>query len=344
MPTTQVLELDESVFITGLFPDGRSNSVLVGLSDGRILQMTHLAANAFLTGRRSAQARFTDGFGNSSAFAVRNLLYRLHRQVARVNVDKELVQTRSARLPASAAGKDRAVAVFTTPVLYAGEDFGRWQELRWREQVPSGGRLQMALRTAASTGATASAPWTYFASRAQDSSESSASDTSDPWETVVHSLDGLAAGTPYLQMRATLETAVAGLSPALWELTVSYRAKFAVYFFSRRFSLQRGAKPDGGLLTAQIVAPTHTEVKFGLSEGNSADWNDYQVIAPDRLFSLGEEFRHHFKVGIKLISYEEDAHAVVDEFALLLGARQKTRLNVETSSSSSFYSLSSSSS
>jgi hypothetical protein len=89
-----------------------------------------------------------------------------------------------------------------------------------------------------------------------------------------------------------------------------------------------------GLVTATITAPPQTEVLFGISEKDSVDWRDYQVIDLDKSFLLNGLY-DQFKVGIKFNSTSPSVAAEVDGFAVMLSGDLDNEINVMYQSSSS---------
>ena len=67
-----------------------------------------------------------------------------------------------------------------------------------------------------------------------------------------------------------------------------------------------------------------TEIKFGITNENSVDWDDYQAVEVNRFFELDN--LENIKVGIKFISYG-DYTPEVAEFALMTGAEVNTEIN-----------------
>ena len=81
--------------------------------------------------------------------------------------------------------------------------------------------------------------------------------------------------------------------------------------------MERDSNVKTGLMVANITEPQNTEIKFGVANENSSDWNDYTVVETDRFFDL-DNFES-VKVGIKMISYSDEIPEVA-EFAFISGA------------------------
>jgi hypothetical protein len=76
-------------------------------------------------------------------------------------------------------------------------------------------------------------------------------------------------------------------------------------------------------MVANITEPIHTEVKVGISNQHSTNWNDYTVMKFNEFFDLANY--ENVKVGIKMISYDEQVPEVA-EFALLMGGEKMHRV------------------
>ena len=114
------------------------------------------------------------------------------------------------------------------------------------------------------------------------------------------------------------------VTPVVLDLAVTYSTAFAVYFFTTKFSLENNANTKTGLITANITEPINTEVKFGIADENTTDWNDYTVVDPNKFFAL-DNFEN-MKVGIKMVAYDNEVSEVA-EFAVMTGADLDTRIN-----------------
>jgi hypothetical protein len=313
MKAIPILELHDGAEIRALYHDQERGVLLAGISDGRIIKISSLASTAYLTGNRSLLAEVKDGFGNASDAGWSNLFYGLRNRIIEASEDKAPVRWKSVEKPFSADSVPKVMAVFTSPPMDAGEDFMRWNTLDWDQSVASGTGIKVGARVAETEGGLASVPWTMF----ESSSSGSISD----------SLDGFNHKGSFIQLRVEMTTEASGQTPEVARLVASYTTKFAVYFFTTKFSLEKGTNIGEGLLTASMSVPTNTEVKFGVTGTNSSDWTDYFEITPDELFAFPEEMDDKLKVGIKLISYSELAAPVVDEFAISFGGDKKNLLN-----------------
>ena len=120
-------------------------------------------------------------------------------------------------------------------------------------------------------------------------------------------------------------------SPMVSSLTVSYSAKQSYYFYTTKFSL--GDLVKNGLLSANMTTPTKTEATFGICDTNSADWNDYTVLTPEKLQNINDYKK--IKIGIKFTSYSVSDFATVDNFGIFFGSDMANKVTFDEMSSSS---------
>ena len=307
-----ILKLSETTTITAVLADAVSNSVFAGLNDGRILRIENLRTNMAMTGQRSLYGQILDGFGNLSDPGWMDAVYRIHNEVLLVNQDKEQAVSFSAVVPASANTRQTIDAVFTTPPLWGGSDFGWWENLTWSAAVPIGTSVMISAKSGVSDKDVAAQPWKSF--------------ETTPGSNAI-SL-GAIGNSPWLQLQATLRTSVANLGPSVTSLQATYRTKNSVFFFTKKFKFDRATNLSSGIITAQAITPRFTEVKFGVSGTNSSNWNDYQPISLDKIFPLASATEDRIKVGIKMINYKTGIVPEVDGFALMVGGEELNKLNL----------------
>ena len=299
--------------ITSLFYDGDRGIALVGLNSGRILKVSALASTAYSAGSRRLYVQARDSFGNLSGVASTSITYALWKAVLHVASTKAEITSKS--VDAWGAFKGEVVsATFTTPALFAGKDFERWHSVAW-EQVIGGGEVTVSVRTATTSAGLLSADWRVFREAASGS--------------FLETLDDICQNGPYVQAKVEMRTSSS--SPSVGSLGIAYGAKHASYFFTTKLILERGSNASSGLLTASATVPANTEVIYGVASSNTTDWEDYQVIEADKLFSMPAADR--IKIGIKMVSYDASSAPEVDEFAIEVGAEKDNLFNRVSSSS-----------
>jgi len=311
-----ILELPDYEYITCMIKDVDNGGILFSTSQGRILGCREAVVNAYLTGERDVFAEVTDGFGNISESAKSSFIYALYNKIAEINEGKEIEKWKYVVKP-TAILTDRITGVFLSPILAVKQDLVTWKQLIWRETKPEDTEIIICIRSANTVDELKSLPWDYcFISRDSDTGYGSTG-------YIIRNLNDYQINGKYLQFKVTMTTDV-DTSPSMIDLALSYSTKFAVYFFTTKFSLENNSNMKVGLITGTITEPINTEIQFGISSTNTGDWNEYQVVEVNKFFSLSNLER--IKVGIKMIAYDDNIPEVA-EFALLSGGDIDNRVN-----------------
>jgi hypothetical protein len=191
-------------------------------------------------------------------------------------------------------------------------DFGLWKELTWEEVKPTGSEVTIFLRVSKTQEELLQAPWIY-----------STSSVTGETGTITRSLNNVGLKGQYLQVKVEMQVDVKDIAPSVTNVTIKYSSKNSSYFFTNKFTIDFDDPAKKGLLTATISQPSNTEIQFGIASGNTTDWDQYQVIMPDRFFDMDNE---EFKVGIKFTSYDTSL-PLVHEFAVIAGGEILKGLN-----------------
>ena len=312
MRTIPILKLSGDEEIRTLFRDGPDGAILIGTSQGRILLVKNLSSTAYMTGDRTIYANTVDGNGVSSDTASMNIRYGLINKIVEMSSEMSVIRWKDVNQPSGAESVKTVSGVFTTPVMWAGEDFGWWGNASWTQTL-NGGRAIAAIRIASSEDGLLSVPW-----RTHESVES---------ELVTWPLEDMSAAGGYAQFRVVLESEISETSPVVSGLVIPYYAKHASYFFLTKLTMTKGSGIKGGLITAAVSVPKHTEVKWGVSNSNSASWNDFMPVTLDKLFELSESFGDRLKVGAKLLAYDDERYPSIDEFAVAFDSNIDNLIN-----------------
>ena len=266
---------------------------------------------------RNVFAEVKDGFGNISDTAYTNFFYALYRKIAEINESKEIVQYKYIVKP-DAIMTDRITGVFVSPILYVREDLGFWKQLLWKETKPENTEIIICVRSANSIAELQVLPWdNCFAS---DSSDYGYIAT----DYILRSLDNIGLKGKYIQFKVTMITDSNNVTPIVAKVGITYSTKFAVYFFTTAFSLEKNARTKSGFMVANITRPQNTEIRFGISGQESRDWNDYTSVDFNKYFDMNNLER--VKVGIKMISYDDNIPEVAN-FAFMTGATGNNMFN-----------------
>jgi hypothetical protein len=314
MQVIPILKVRDGSEVKSLYYNANKDVVLIGMSDGRILKMNYLASTAFLTGDRSVFVQAKDGFGNLSGTSWSNIFFGIKDKIMEIASDKSVSRWKSVTKPFSADSPGKIVGTFASPIMWAGEDLCFWKTLEWTQSISNGTSVRVLARVGPTPDALLSSDWKSFS--APDGANSASG-----------SLDDFNNRGAYLQLGAKLETWSSGSSPEIARIAATYETKHAVYFFTTKFVLDKGSNMQNGLITGRMTVPEKTEVKFGIAGTNTADWSQYVAVDLDKTFAMPEDVKSRLKVGIKFVSYSDEAYAVVDEFAVAVGADVDNTIN-----------------
>ncbi len=173
---------------------------------------------------------------------------------------------------------------YYSEVFFGTNNLISWDMLTWEADVPAGTEVTLYIRAANSRDGVLTSLWqASFTSNYQSGANIS---------TVMGK---------YIQFRALLSSTVAGVTPTLKNVVIRSKASDATHFFTTNFVL--GSRIAGGLLTAQTVVPVTADIVFGINTTNSTDFNDYQIITPDKIFTMDpSQSGEAMRVGIKFIT------------------------------------------
>jgi hypothetical protein len=315
MSSTPILVLDENVNINSIFLDSINNSILIGTSDGRIIKMGQFVTNAYLTGERSIFAQIQDGFGNVSDVGYSNLTYQLKEQIAKVLEDKTLESLKQIVIPFSTSMLENKVeAIFTSQVLNGGEDFIGWTSMEWGQIVPTDTSTRIYVRSANSPNDVVASKWYCL-------------EYTDNAGSVFLSLDDLDNAGRYIQFKIVLTTNAANITPSVYNLNVFYKTISASFFFTQKYILKKETNIKSIILTANVIKPQYTEVKFGISDGKTTSWEDYSPVDIEKLTDIPNTVKDRMKIGVKLISHTEYSYPIVNEFSLMFKGSKENLLN-----------------
>ena len=312
MQKQPILKLKNGEAVKTMFYDGSTGVVLVGTSLGRILMVKNIGANAYAAGNRTVYVSTSNGLGEESSPATSNVQYELIDRVLELTSGFEVVNLKEYPQPFGAEKIETVSGIFTTPVLWSGEDFGWWGDLGWTQFIPSGCRVVVAARMASSGNALSSSPWTSMEFETSGNKS---------W-----SMDGMSSNGGYAQIKIIM-TSTSTASPSVSDLVLPYKTAHASYFFVTKLAMDKGTPIKGGLLTSSVTVPVNTVVKTGVVNSNTSDWTKYTEVEGGKLFELPDDFGHRIKVGVKFISYDDVHYPVMDEFSVAFDADTDNLIN-----------------
>jgi hypothetical protein len=239
--------------------------------------------------------------------------YGLLNKIAELTDEMTVSRWKTVIKPFAAESYDTISGVFTTPVLWAGEDFGWWGNAEWNQTLGPNNKAILAIRVAGTENALLSSNWVTYESTTSGSQS---------WN-----LDGLSTAGGFAQMKIVLTSTSATENPIISSLVIPYYTKHASYYFATKITMAKGSSIKGGLLTTAVSVPRNTEIKWGVSDKNSVNWNDFISITPDKLFSLPDNFGDRVKIGAKILTYDDERYATIDEFSVAFNAELDNLIN-----------------
>lgn len=295
----KIMDLKDE-YVTAMSIDNYYAQILLGTSNGRILATDAIKMNAYATGNRGVYASVKNEYGVSSDVAQSNVMYSLYKRVAEITSDKSVEKWKFARMSAINPNQN-VTGVFISPIINVKNDFGMWKTLIWEEVKSGSDRIRIFLKASNSISGLYTKDWQFgFESK------------SDEIGTITRSLNNIKLDGNYLQIKVEMNSSEE--ATLLSRVSIEYSTKNASYFFTTNFEMNTGEVATRGLVTANVTQPTNTEISFGVTNKNSADWNDYQVVTRDEFFSM-ENFTN-MKIGVKFVSYD-DSLPQVSEFSLM---------------------------
>lgn len=313
MSVKSILHLNGDQRITSLFTDAISNCVFIGLSDGRIIKAEKSVVNAYATGNRTVSSIIENGYGSVSNEVFNKAIYLCRNQILQVEQEGYISSRWETENPFSANRTYEIEGIFTSQALYAGDDFIVWKDVLWESSGLEDSEILIQVRVGKTEQELLSKEWLSF-------------DTLNTSET--RSLNSLNGNGSWIQVRAILKTSERDFSPSINTISISYQTRYAVYFFTTKFTMERGANLKSGLIVANMNVPQNTEIKVGIVDSNTADWTKYNIVPLDRAFPIIPENSERLKIGFKFISHYPASYANVDEFAMMVSGEKMKSLKV----------------
>ena len=305
---TPILILPDDECIIKISKDKYLNSILLLTNRGRILNFDKSFIGGYLTGYNTIYATVLDGFLNANTFAS-SFMYYFINKIAEINEYKSINKWKHVE-KASISKSTNIMASFISPAFYVQEDLGIWKTLIWSETSIEQSDVTVSVRSSDSIDNLKTKPWEFtFIKSAEDLSTN-----------IVKDLQGYDLNGRYFQVKVEIRSS-GDISSIVHNINVIYTTKQTSYFFSEIFSLEKDSNINQGIITATINEPLNTEVKFGISDKNTSDWNSYQLVELDKFFPLNN--LENIKIGVKFSSYDVVNIPDVSEFALLCSGDKK---------------------
>ena len=287
----------------------------------RINQFPRDSAGRGLT---AVYAQLHNGEGDFSSKTSTRLYYDLYNSIIQLDGEtKEFVTAKQDVTAYTVSKNSKVTALYLSDVLKADEDFGFWKTITWKQNVTDG-IVVVAMKVAETEEELLDSDWQYYISETPQNTYTSTVGTS---HVVLKDLDRFNLKGRYMRFKVELETSSATEIPIVSDFVITYSTKHSVFFFTRKFKVERGSNIDNVLMTATYSTPTNTELRFGVTDSNSGNWEDYRIVNLNELISLPSDWGNIIKIGIKMSSFSEVEFPVVQEIAFLLGTDSDNELN-----------------
>jgi len=173
---------------------------------------------------------------------------------------------------------------YVSQIFNGGNDHVTWDIIYWNAQVPDGTDITIAVRTASSRTAIALVPFGQPFTKDQFGGVD------------ISNLSGA-----YIQFQVILSTTVRGKTPQLFSVVIRSLNSTTIQFFTTNFVLP--SQMTKGLITADTFLPIAANIIFGFTTDNSVNFNDYQIVNPNQVFTPDPtQIGTNLRIGVKLIS------------------------------------------
>lgn len=177
---------------------------------------------------------------------------------------------------------DEEVGIYTSEIFNGSNDLVSWKSIQWETSEPNGTSVSIQIRSAATESEVADEDWTTLESTIKNVRIDFITDQ-------------------YIQFRVLLKSRTRNTSPSLTSVTLRNITAQSSHFFTTNFMLP--SKPIKGLLTTNTFIPVTADIIFGINTNNSVDFADYQIIEPNRLFTVeNNQLGSNLRIGARLLS------------------------------------------
>jgi hypothetical protein len=184
----------------------------------------------------------------------------------------------------------KEVGIFYSEVFNASNNHVSWDKITWETSVPENTEIQFHIRVGTSRNELLESEFELTLKN-----EDSGFDLSF--------LNG-----QFLQVKVVLISYVRDITPSLNKINITSVAVESSHLFTTNFILPSRIKR--GILTSDKFIPVSADIIFGINANNSTEFNDYQIVGENRLFTtdnlqLGEGLR----IGVRLLTPQTSEQA-----------------------------------
>lgn len=185
----------------------------------------------------------------------------------------------------------REVGVFYTEVFNATNNHVSWDKITWESSIPENTDIKFYIRVGVNRNELLESDFDLSLNNSDEGFNLSF-------------LNG-----QFLQVKAVLISYARDITPSLYKINVTSLATEASHLFTTNFILPSRIKR--GILTADKFIPVSADIIFGISTNNSTEFNDYQIIGENRLFTTdSQQLGSGLRVGVRLLTPQVADQAV----------------------------------
>jgi hypothetical protein len=295
-------------------------TLFLGTSNGRILILDAILDNYKNYGSNVIYSKPQNIFGIEYPYVKADILCGIRNRII------ELTKSECSRTweidTKSIVATPQVCGELLSPILKASDDISKWLSFDFTYTCPVNGRLYMYFKFGDTLEAIRDNGWT------DSYSFGLANNTT-------HSVDFTkdCHKGKYIQfaIKLCVENVVNLYTEAksldlinVYNFSISYTSPNATYFFTNMFELS-GA--DKGVITANYNNFMSTSIKFGFSEKDSSNWEDYREVELNDFFDLQK--KTNVKMGIKFLSYGTQV-AEVENFAFMVTGDTSAKLTLQS--------------
>ena len=307
-----VLELQYNEYITKISKDEHYNVILFLTSTGRILSCDQIILNAYLTGERKIKGTICNGLGYRSQSET-NITYALYKAIAKINKNKEIIK-KSVSENYIPLMSNEIYATFISPIFKMDEDVILWDQLIWENNISIENNTTISVRTSNNLNDFTS-NWNNALVFHNDSNE-----IINEINLKQEKLQG-----NYIQIKIDVFVKNHDFETIVSNLSISYLTSKAYYFFTNKISLQ-SPNIHNGIIKADFYEPVNTKIDFGITNSNSSNWKDYDIIPVNEMFT--KKINNDVKIGVRLKSYNGISIPYVSNFSIFFGGENKQRFTL----------------
>ena len=183
------------------------------------------------------------------------------------------------------------VGVFYTEVFNATNNHVSWDKISWETSIPENTDIKFYVRVGTNRNELLNSDFELTLNNSDSGFD-------------ISFLNG-----QFLQVKVVLISYVRDVTPSLYKLNVTSVATEASHLFTTNFILPSRVKR--GILTADKFIPVSADIVFGVNTNNSTEFNDYQIVSDNRLFTTGsEQIGSGLRVGVRLLTPQTAEQAI----------------------------------